>query len=177
MLEFFTSVNTWVTNHQVLVVTLGVPLLTLAVTTVVGFVTVKMSLASQAAANRLQERLKLLELRQERVLELRRLCSRFMFLTMHAQIELRQENSKLAPSKPIDDQYLAEILKTMCEISVYVPRNDPDRQALEQAMEIQLKSVTDVEMVEKAAAEKKFALVSDRIIARLDSIENVIADK
>ncbi len=146
-MEFLTALNFWIETHQALLVSIGVPLLTLAVTVITSRASERRAERSRIADRALQTELKLVEFRQKWISELRDDFAQFHSLT-----------GKRNGVGPAD---MVGCYTIQCRVVMRMNLEDPN---LRQLVDIMARCTDELTSAELGHAHAEFTLCAQRIL-------------
>ncbi|WP_333814211.1 hypothetical protein [Tabrizicola sp.] len=172
MKEFLSNWNQWITDHQALVVAVGLPLLTALASAIVAFLTSKASLKSQNRDRAFQREAKIFDYEMSKIAQLRTAAQRYETTEFLLGFDLNSgrlgQEVKTIPrdraNKMIDD-----LVALMIEISLLVDPADSEAGVLDAALRIQVRDFSDECNADSGEKSKRFFPVCKRIIDRMEA--------
>lgn len=172
MKEFLSLWNQWITDHQALVVAVGLPILTALASAIVAFLTNKASLKSQNRDRAFQREAKIFDYEMSKIAQLRTAAQRYETTEFLLGLDLNSgrlgQEVKTIPrdraNKMIDD-----LVALMIEISLLVDPADPEAGLLDAALRIQVRDFSDAGNADPGEKSKRFFPVCKRIIDRMEA--------
>ena len=163
--------NLWISEHQALVVAVGLPLLTALASAIVAFLTNKANLKSQNRDRDLQREAKIFDYQMSKVAQLRSAAHKYETTEFLLGLDLNSGRfSGTIQTIPRDraNRLLDDLVSVMIEISLLVDPSDPEAGDLDAALKVQTRDFSGEQIVDPSVVSKRFFPVCKRIITRME---------
>ncbi|MBL4918317.1 hypothetical protein [Szabonella alba] len=172
MSDFWSTANSWVVEHQAIVVAVGLPVLTAIASGVVAYFTNRANLQSQARSRELQRQIRIFDDKKVKIEQFRSAVRRYAAIQLQLSADLTfglssghkdqitRESAKVA---------LEQLISLRLEILLLINSSDPEAGKLDSALDLKVEALSKKEnSAEFASIDDHFFQICQRVIARME---------